>query len=86
VAESGYAGFEVSFYQVMLTPRGVPEPIRELLEREVREALRSTEAQSLLRAQTLQPIASTAAEARVLLKSASERWQNVIKTSNIRID
>jgi tripartite-type tricarboxylate transporter receptor subunit TctC len=86
IAESGYAGFEVNFYQVMLAPKGVPESIRALLEREVRQALRSPEVQTRLRAQALEPIASTATGAKALLKSASERWQSVVKTSNIRID
>ena len=31
IAENGYAGFEVGFYQVMLAPKAVPEPIRALL-------------------------------------------------------
>ena len=39
IAESGYPSFEVGFYQVMLVPKGVPEPIRALLERETRQAL-----------------------------------------------
>gem|GEM_PF-6558549 len=37
-------------------------------------------------AQALEPIGSTGAEAAALLKSASERWRGVIKTSNIRLD
>jgi tripartite-type tricarboxylate transporter receptor subunit TctC len=86
IAENGYAGFEVGFYQVMLTPKGVPEPIRALLEREVRQALQTPELQARLRTQALEPIGSTAAEAKALLKSASERWRSVIKTSNIRVD
>jgi len=86
INESGYPGFEVGFYQVMLAPRGVPESIRALLEREVRQALQSPELQARLRAQALEPIGSTAAEAKVILKSASERWRTVIKTSNIRVD
>jgi tripartite-type tricarboxylate transporter receptor subunit TctC len=86
VAESGFVGFEVSFYQVMLTPKAVPEPIRALLEREVRQALQSPELQTRLRAMALEPIGSTGAEARVMLKSASERWRTVVKTSNITLD
>ena len=35
VAESGYPGFEVGFYQVMLAPAGLPEPIRATLEQEM---------------------------------------------------
>jgi tripartite-type tricarboxylate transporter receptor subunit TctC len=84
IAENGYAGFAVGFYQVLLTPKAVPESIRALLEREVRQALQSPELQARLRAQALEPIASTGAQAKVLLKTASERWQTVTKTSNIR--
>jgi tripartite-type tricarboxylate transporter receptor subunit TctC len=86
IAESGYPGFEVAFFQVMLTPKRVPEAIREVLEREVRQALQAPDLQSRLRAQALEPIGSTGAEAKALLASASGRWRTVIKTSNIRLD
>jgi tripartite-type tricarboxylate transporter receptor subunit TctC len=86
IAESGYSGFEVGFYQVMLVPKAVPEPIRALLERETRQALQSPDLQARLRAQALDPIGNSGAEAQVLLTSATERWQSVIKTSKIRLD
>jgi tripartite-type tricarboxylate transporter receptor subunit TctC len=86
IAESGYPRFEVGFYQVMLVPKGVPEPIRARLEREVRQALQSPDLQARLRAQALEPMGCSGAESDVLLKSASERWQGVIKTSNIRLE
>jgi tripartite-type tricarboxylate transporter receptor subunit TctC len=86
VAESGYPGFEVAFYQVMLAPKGIPEPIRVALEREVQQALQSTDLQARLRTQGLEPMTSVGAETSALLKSATEQWQTVIKTSNIRLD
>jgi len=86
IADSGYPGFEASFCMLMLTPKGIPEPIRALLEREVRQALQSPDLQARLRTQALEPIGSTGAEASARLKSASERWRTVIKTSNIRFD
>jgi tripartite-type tricarboxylate transporter receptor subunit TctC len=86
IAESGYPSFEVGFYQVMLVPKGVPEPIRALLEREVRQALQSPDLQARLRAQALDPMGNSSAEANALLTSAAERWQSVIKTSKIRLD
>jgi tripartite-type tricarboxylate transporter receptor subunit TctC len=86
VAESGYPGFEVAFYQVMLAPKGIPEPIRVALEREVQQALQSTGLQARLRTQGLEPMTSVGAETSALLKSATEQWQTVIKTSNIRLD
>jgi tripartite-type tricarboxylate transporter receptor subunit TctC len=86
IAESGYPRFEVGFYQVMLAPKGIPEPIRAALEREVQLALQSPDLQARLRAQALEPMASTGVETSALLKSATEQWQTVIKTSNIRLD
>jgi tripartite-type tricarboxylate transporter receptor subunit TctC len=86
IAESGYPGFEVGFYQVMLAPKGIPESVRIALEREVRQALQSSDLQARLRAQGLQPMADAGAETSALLKAATEQWQTVIKTSNIRLD
>ncbi len=85
-AESGYPGFEVSFYQVMLAPAGLPETIRAALEREVQNALKSPDLQERLRAQVLEPVVATGAETAVLLKTASGRWRDVITSSNIRLD
>ena len=86
VAESGYPGFEVGFYQVMLAPAGIPESVRAMLERELRDSLQSAETQEQLRVQALEPIANTGAEASVLLKRVGAQWQTVISTAHIRID
>src|SRR6201991_681344 len=86
IAESGYPGFEVGFYQVMLVPAGTPESVRSMLEREVQHSLRSAELQERLRVQALEPIAGGAADTSVLLKRVAERWQTVVKAANIRLD
>ncbi len=86
IAESGYPGFDVGFYQMMLAPAGIPEPIRARLEREVQHALQSPDLPARLRAQALEPIVSTGAETSAVLKAAAERWRIVIKTANIRLD
>lgn len=70
----------------MLAPAGIPESIRAMLEREVRNIVQSTELQERLRAQAMEPIASTGAEAGSLLKRISEQWQTVARTANIRVD
>jgi tripartite-type tricarboxylate transporter receptor subunit TctC len=89
IAESGYPGFDVGFYEVMLAPSGIPEPTRALLEQEVRQALQSSALQAQLRAQALEPIGSTGVEASARLKAISEQWRTVIKVikaSNIHLD
>jgi tripartite-type tricarboxylate transporter receptor subunit TctC len=86
MAESGYPGFDVGFYIMMLAPASIPEPIRAALEREVQTALRSPELQARLRAQTLEPIVSTGAETGTLIKTIAERWKTVVTSANIRFD
>jgi tripartite-type tricarboxylate transporter receptor subunit TctC len=86
VAELGYPGFDVGFYQVMLAPAGTPEPIRALLQDEVRRALQSPDLQARFRSQDLRMIASTGDEAKQLLKAAAERWRGVINAAEIKPD
>jgi tripartite-type tricarboxylate transporter receptor subunit TctC len=84
--ESGYSNFEVGFYLVMSAPKAVPERVLAVLEREVRQALQIPDVQARLRAQALNPIGSAAAEGQAMLMSAAERWQSVIKASDIKLD
>ena len=86
IAESGYPGFEVGFYQVMLVPAGTPESVRTMLEREVQHSLQSAELQERFRVQALDPIGSSGADTSALLKRVAERWQTVVRAANIRPD
>jgi tripartite-type tricarboxylate transporter receptor subunit TctC len=86
IEESGYPKFEVGFYQVMSAPKGVPEQIRALLEREVMQATQIPDVQARFRAQSLDPVGNAGAEAEAMLTSASQRWQGVIRTSKIKLD
>jgi tripartite-type tricarboxylate transporter receptor subunit TctC len=83
IAESGYAGFDVRFYQVMLAPAGVPESIRATLEREVHNAMQSAELRSRLRAQALEPMDATSTETDALLRTAADRWKRVVQSAHI---
>jgi tripartite-type tricarboxylate transporter receptor subunit TctC len=84
IAESGYADFDVRFYQVLLAPAGIPDSIRGILEREVRSAMQSPEQQSRLRAQAVEPMDVTGAETDALLRAAAERWRRVVQSANIQ--
>jgi tripartite-type tricarboxylate transporter receptor subunit TctC len=86
VAESGYPGFEVGFYQVMLAPAGLPESIRATVEREMHNALQSPDLQARLRGNALEPVMRGGSETAMLLKAAAERWRAVITSANIRLD
>jgi tripartite-type tricarboxylate transporter receptor subunit TctC len=86
VAESGYPGFEVGFYQVMLAPAGLPEPIRATLEQQIQNALQSPDLQTRLRGNALEPVVQGGAETAILLKAAAEQWRAVITSANIQLD
>ena len=70
----------------MSAPKGVPEPIRALLEREVQRAMQIPDVRSRFHAQSLDPIGNAGVEAQAMITSAAERWQGVIKTSKIKLD
>src|SRR5215208_993737 len=86
VIEAGYPDFDVAFYQVLLAPAGVPDSVRTILEREVQQALRSSDFREKLRVQGLTPIGSTGAEARGRLRAIAERWSEVVKAADIKVE
>lgn len=86
VAEAGYPGFDVGFSMAMLAPAKTLPSIRALLESEVRHALRLPDVQERLRAQELEPIGTSGAEAQTWLKATAAKWKNVIKAANIQVD
>jgi tripartite-type tricarboxylate transporter receptor subunit TctC len=86
VAESGYPDFKVESTFVLLAPAGIPEPIAELLEREVRAALKAPDIQEKLRAQDLGNVGSTGAEAKARIKADSELWGSVVKAANMQVE
>jgi tripartite-type tricarboxylate transporter receptor subunit TctC len=86
VAEAGYPGFEIDFFEIMLAPAAIPEEIRAMLQREVQRALESPDVKARLRAQGLEPIGSDGAEARDRLRSTAARWRALVKAANIQLD
>jgi tripartite-type tricarboxylate transporter receptor subunit TctC len=86
ISENGYPGCDVGFYEVMMAPARLPEPIRAILEREVKDALQAPDLQARLRDNALDPVAYGSVETTALLKAAAERWHSVITRANIRLD
>jgi tripartite-type tricarboxylate transporter receptor subunit TctC len=86
VAESGFPNFDIGFRIVLLAPAGTPDPIAALLEDKVRAALKLPDVEAQLRNQSMDPVASTSADARQDLAAAAELWREVIRAANIRLD
>jgi tripartite-type tricarboxylate transporter receptor subunit TctC len=86
VAESGYPGFNVENYYVMLAPAGLPGPIAGVLEREVSAALRHPDVIEQLRAMDTTADVIIGAEARARLKADREAWSKVVVAAGMRLD
>jgi len=86
IAESGYPGFRVENYILMLAPAGIPEPIAALLGREVQAALKLPDVIERFRLMDATAAGIIGPEVRARLKSDRELWAQVIAAANMRID
>jgi len=86
IAESGYPGFNVENYYIMLAPAGLPASIAAVLERNVVAALRHPDVVERLRAMDTTPDVVIGAEARARLKADREDWSKVVAAAGMRVD
>ena len=86
IAESGYPGFNVENYYVMLAPAGLPGPIAAVLQREVSAALRFPDVIEQLRIMDTTPEVIIGTEAPARLKADREAWTKVVAAAGMRLD
>jgi tripartite-type tricarboxylate transporter receptor subunit TctC len=83
VAESGLPNFDVTSWNGIAAPVGVPAPIIAKLSRAVVEALHSSEAQDTGRKLGMEMRGSTPDELSARLKSDITKWSDLIETAHI---
>ena len=86
VAESGYAGFEVTGWFGVLAPAKTPDGIIAKLNTEIVRALRTQEVESRLLAQAADPVGSMPNEFRAHIAAETRKWARVIQQTRIRPD
>jgi tripartite-type tricarboxylate transporter receptor subunit TctC len=84
VAESGYPGFELTTDFVLLAPGGTPDEIVALLEREVRQAISTTEFRDRFSKQDIWVVASTSAETASRIKAGLDLWADVVVRTGMK--
>jgi tripartite-type tricarboxylate transporter receptor subunit TctC len=84
IAESGYPGFNVETFFVLMGPAGLPDPIAAVLEREARQALKDPQLEARMRQIDLVPAGTTGAEARERIKADLELWKGVVKAAGMQ--
>lgn len=86
VAESGVPGFEVMSWQGIFVPAGTPKPIIERLHTEILKILQQADMQERLKALGIQPSAMTTEQMAAFQKSEVEKWAQVIKAANVKLE
>jgi len=89
VAESGVASlkdFEVQSWQAIFVPAGTPAPIVTRLHDEIRKILAQPDMQSRLKSFGMEPADLTTAQIAAFQKAEVEKWAQVIKAANIKVD
>jgi tripartite-type tricarboxylate transporter receptor subunit TctC len=85
LAESGYAGFDISFWIGVLVPAATPASVHKTLVDAIRSAQDDPAARKLIEAQgNLQMLDPGAFKSRI--KSETARWAEIIKSRNISLE
>jgi tripartite-type tricarboxylate transporter receptor subunit TctC len=85
-AELGYKDLIATIWFSLSGPAGVPEPIVERLNEEVRKALDSPDVREKLKPEGIEPGHLTAAEFTAFVAEELNRWTPVVKASGARND
>ncbi|MBV6304187.1 tripartite tricarboxylate transporter substrate binding protein [Candidimonas humi] len=83
IAESGYPGYETSYWIGLLGPAGMPPAVRAKLEKVFMQAVNDPEVQKKLDAQTIHPHAMDGKGLEALIHKEIAKWAAVIKAGNI---
>jgi tripartite-type tricarboxylate transporter receptor subunit TctC len=86
VAEAGVPGYKATAWYGLLVPKGTPEPIRARLFAAMREALANPDVIRRLRDEGAEPSNLDGRGFAELIRWERERWAQVIRQANIRVD
>jgi tripartite-type tricarboxylate transporter receptor subunit TctC len=85
-AEAGYPDLKLNTYFVLLAPAKTPDTVTALIEREIKAALQSAELQDKFRAHDIEPLGTTPAQAKALLRAETELWADIVRKGNLRLN
>lgn len=85
VAESGYPGYEVTAWWLMMAPRGTPAAVVSTLNQEIVRILKAREPRELLQRQGIDSVGSTPQQATAFLQAEIAKWREVVRRGNISL-
>lgn len=85
VRELGFPAVETMEWNGFFVPRDTPQPVREVLEKAVKEAVMSPEVQQSLKKMGLTPVARSSAEFQNVVEADMAKWQKVVMRANVAV-
>ncbi len=86
LAESGVPGYESIAWYGVAGPAGIPKPIVERINREMRRVLNETEMKARLFAMGSASVHGTPEQFGAFIRSEIQKWARVVKESGARVD
>jgi tripartite-type tricarboxylate transporter receptor subunit TctC len=84
--ESGIAGFEVTSWQAVAAPKGVPKEILAKLHADITKGMRAPDITQRFADQGFELVLNRPEQASAFFAAEIERWTKVIKTSGATVD
>jgi tripartite-type tricarboxylate transporter receptor subunit TctC len=86
IAESGIPGYEVTNWQALIAPKGVPRPIVDRINGTIDQALRAKEMEEKLQADGVSPAGGAPELLYRQIEKEIGMWRNVIARAGIKLE
>lgn len=86
ISEAGLKGFQSGTWQGIFVPRGTPEPVVRLLNREIVGIVKLPEVRKRFDSEGGVPVGNSPQEFAVWLKAEIAKWAKVVKAANITVE
>ena len=86
LSEAGIAGFEESLWFGFNAPAKTPTAVVERLGAETLRILKLPDVKNQLAAQTMAALAGTSEQYRILIRSDTEKWAEVIRAAGVKVE
>lgn len=85
-AESGLPGYEATNWHAMIGPKGMPRPIVDRLNSEVRKIIAQKDMENTMQANGVDPTGGTPEQLAEHIRKEVELWRRVIAKANVKVE
>ena len=86
VAEQGFAYFDATAWQGLLSPAGIPPDAFERISRETQTAMRLPDVKQILESQGFEVIGSSPQEYEAFLRSERDKWTRIVRETGAKAE